>query len=171
MSTKKLTPASFFAQAAHCIALFNSWVETKNMLARADHICYRCDSVTEYKRLRGLLEKSAQFVYQSMISGRRIAIIKFAPALETALGPISVLELSDQKPNRSQVSGFDHIEIYPAVGSVDRLAESLSVQRVNLDMVVRPHHTTYDAKIGPDFKVRLEAEPLLEKIAREELLK
>jgi hypothetical protein len=78
--------------------------------------------------------------------------------------------LSDQRPDGSQTSGFDHIEIYPKAGSMEQLADDLSSKGFAVEKIERPHHTTFDGYIGEDFKIRLEPEVLVETIAREEML-
>ena len=120
--------------------------------------------------MRKMFETASTFVYQSIISKRRIAIVKFVVPIQTALGAIWFLELSDQKPDGSQTSGFDHIEIYPKAGSMEDLADGLNSKGFVLEKIERPHHTTFDGFIMGDFKVRLEPEALVEKIKREEML-
>ena len=120
--------------------------------------------------MRKMLETESIFVYQSIISKRRIAIVKFVAPIKTVLGEIWFLELSDQKPDVSQTSGFDHIEIYPKAGSMEQLANDLESKGFALEKIERPHHTTFDGFIVRDFKIRLEPEALVEKIKREEML-
>ena len=167
-----MTPplADFFVPAQNYIAAFNTWVEKYSPAASADHICYKCGGSAEFERLRAMLEIESIFVYQSIIAGRRIAIIKFPIPIETHLGPITFLELSDQKPDGSQTSGFDHIEIYPTSGTIENLVSDLETKGMTLEKIVRPHHTTFDAKIIDNFKVRLEDEALITKIKREEMI-
>ncbi|MEN9558638.1 MAG: hypothetical protein RL141_1007 [Candidatus Parcubacteria bacterium] len=166
MTTMNTT--DFFAPAMPLVQAFNAWAEQASPSARADHVCYKCASAEEFERLRALFEHESDFIYQSIISGRRIAIIRFREPIVTPLGDITILELADQKPNGEQISGFDHIEIYPTEGSVEALAERLSSLLV-FEKIVRPHHTTYDAVLTGAFKVRLEQEPLVEKIKKEEM--
>ncbi len=161
--------ANFFEAAQPFIQMFNTWNQKMHPSAIADHICYKCADSTEFERMRALFESTSGFVYQSIIAGRRIAIIKFAQPINTELGDIWFLELSDQKPDGSQASGFDHIEIFPVSGSMDELAADLELQGEHFEKVIRPHHTTYDATIGGAFKIRLEPEALIEKIKANEL--
>jgi len=151
------------------VLAFNAWCAKVKPAALADHLCYKCGDAVKFETLRTLFESQSQFVYQSIISNRRIAIIKFLKPIPTDLGDIWFLELSDQKPDNSQTSGFDHIEIYPIGGSLDMLAESLAKAGTPFTKVERPHHTTFDVEINGPFKVRLEEEPLIEKIMREEM--
>lgn len=160
---------SFFQATQTSVASFNAWVDQCTPAAKADHICYKCSSASEFVQLRALFESSSTFIYQSIISNRRIAIVKFAQPIATRLGDIWFLELSDQKPDNSQVSSFDHIEIYPTSGSMDDFAATLIAQGVTFEKVIRPHHTTYDAFIDGNFKVRLEGEALIEKIKLTEM--
>jgi len=160
----------FFLAGQSSLNQFNIWAEKIKPAARADHLCYKCIDATEFEYLRSLFESASSFVYQSIISNRRIAIIKFQKPLETILGEVWFLELADQKTDGSQTSGFDHLEIYPSSGSVEQLAEQLIEQKVPLEKIVRPHHTTYDTEIFGSFKVRIEPEPLIEKIKKMEMI-
>jgi predicted metalloenzyme YecM len=161
---------TFFRDAATAADAFDAWAKKASPSAKADHICYKCGSAMEFERLRAMFEASSAYVYQSVIAGRRIAIIKLTMPLATSLGDIWFLELSDQKPDGSQVSGFDHIEVYPLAGTMDELAAALAEKGTVFEKVVRPHHTTYDAKINGEFKVRLEPEQLIAKITAEEMV-
>lgn len=162
--------ADFAAAAQKHVLDFNSWVDKFTPPAKPDHICFKCSSSSEFEHLRAVFEPSSTFIYQSIISKRRIAIVKFLEPLKTSLGDIWFLELSDQKSDGSQTSGFDHIEIYPTVGTIDDLANDLIAKGVELEKVVRPHHTTYDGIIEGSFKIRLEGEALVEKIKLTEML-
>lgn len=159
----------FFTEATASVTAFNAWAEREKPPAHADHICYKCGSREEFESLRALLEPTSDYVYQSIISSRRIAIIKFQNPIESALGPISFLELSDQKPDGSQSSGFDHIELYPITSTIETFVETLESKGVSFEKTIRPHHTTYDTALETGFKIRLEEEPLIEKIKRDEM--
>lgn len=161
---------SFLKLAQNYIIVFNGWVHANLIsLSAVDHICYKCSSAEEFERVRSWFEKKSVFIYQSIISDRRIAIIKLEKPLFTFLGNMQFLELSDQKPDGSQVSGFDHIEMYPTTVTLDQLAHDIVTKGIDLKKVVRPHHTTYDIEIFEGYKVRLEAEPLIEKIKMTEM--
>lgn len=150
---------------------FNAFAQEHGLASRAaaDHICYKCGSSARFEELRRSFETDSAFVYQSIIAKRRIALIRFRDPVETALGPITLLELSDQKPDNSQTDGFDHIEIYPTQGSTDDLVAHLQSRGVAMETVVRPHHTTHDIRLPGNFLVRIEDEPLLTKVKREEM--
>jgi hypothetical protein len=159
----------FFAASTPSVEAFSIWSRKYAPKAKADHICYKCSSTEEFEHLRSLFESGSEFIYQSIISKRRIAIIKFIEPLKTPLGDILFLELSDQKPDNSQISGFDHVEIYPVGQSLDELVVDLEQKGTTFEKVIRPHHTTFDAKIFGNFKIRLEDEQLVQKIKREEM--
>lgn len=161
----------FFDGAAASIAAFNTFAERHQLAGRAmaDHVCYKCASTESFHAIRAMFEGESVFVYQSIISKRRIAIIHFRNPIKTVLGDIDILELSDQKPDGSQVDGFDHIEIYPTTGSTNELVDYLRSRDVTIDTADRPHHVTHDLVIENGFKVRIEDGPLLEKIKREEM--
>lgn len=165
------TLEAFLSAAQSSLDVFSAWARQAQPNGKADHLGYKCSSSQEFEELRAILEHQSTFVYQSIISQRRIAIIKFVQPLSTALGDIWYLELSDQKPDGSQKSGFDHLELYPVERSVDQLVAELEQKGLIFEKTVRPHHTTFDLIISEGFKVRLEAEPLIEKIMREEMQK
>ena len=120
------SPQDFFTASAPFIQIFDAWASRMTPDATADHICYKCESSEEFESMRKMFESSSVFIYQSIISQRRIAIVKFLEPIQTSLGPIWFLELSDQKPDGSQKSEFDHIEIYPNTGTMDDLAIAIN---------------------------------------------
>ncbi len=136
---------------------------------QADHICFKCESSDEFESMRKMFEQHASYFFQSIISQRRIAVVKFLEPLETIVGPIGVLELSDQKPDASQKSGFDHIEIYPREKTVEDIIKILEQKGVVVTKESRPHHTTWDFFVE-GFRVRIEECPLIEKIKQEEMI-
>lgn len=161
----------FFDNAKPMIDAFNAFVTDYQLVDRAaaDHLCYKCGSAASFEEIRRSFEHESAFIYQSIISQRRIAIIHFREPIITALGPIFLLELSDQKPDGSQKEGFDHIEIYPISGLTPSLTDHLRLLGVDMKTVVRPHHTTHDIHLGASYLVRIEDEPLMQKIIREEM--
>jgi hypothetical protein len=53
--------------------------------------------------------------------GKKNCYNKNKRKLETAAGAITLIELSDKKPDKpgeTQREGFDHIEIYPTAGTM-----------------------------------------------------
>jgi predicted metalloenzyme YecM len=122
-----------------------------------------------FEALREVFETESDFVYQSIISGRRIAIIKLKKGIETRAGVLQYLELSDQKPDNSQRNSFDHIEIYPIALSYKELITRLESGGVSLVRVERPHHTTYDSKLGDYYSVKLTERALVDKIRNKEM--
>src|SRR5665213_2804314 len=104
----------FYSESEKYVALFDAFAAKHHLVGRAqaDHLCYKCGSKESFEKLRELFESASEYIYQSVISNRRIAIVRFKKGIETSLGTIHFLELSDQKPDRSQQGGFDHIEAY-----------------------------------------------------------
>ena len=137
-------------------------------LVVADHICFKCESSSEFESMRKMFESHSSYFFQSIISQRRIAVVKFLKSFEMVVGPIAVLELSDQKPDASQKSGFDHIEIYPINKTVEDVVKFLEEKGIVVEKESKPHHTTWDFFVD-GFRVRIEEEPLIEKIKREEM--
>lgn len=161
----------FYVRATPFIGRFDAFVKRLDLVdgTRPDHICYKCDSSDSFERLRKLFESESTYIYQTIISGRRIAYIKMERTITTASGPIAFLELSDQKPDGSQRDDFDHIEVYPIAFSYEEMVQRLS-KTEKVTTVTRPHHTTDDIDIGEGFLFRCTREPLIEKISREILL-
>ena len=160
---------AFYEEVIPFVKQFNEWANNLHFAALADHICYKCESASEFEGMRELFEKNSAFVYQSIISKRRIAVIKLPKPIQTSIGAIWFLELSDQKPDGSQTSGFDHIEIYPASTTVEYMLEQIGKRGFQFDRIERPHHTTHDLTFENGFKIRIEDEPLVDKIKREEM--
>ena len=166
------TLESFYKEVDTLIQEFDFFISKAELKDDAfpDHICFKCDSKEMFEEIRELLEKEAKFVYQANISGRRIAMIKLGEGFKTTLGEISVLELSDQKPDNSQIAGFDHIEIYPKELSFEDFVQKIENAGVEMKKIERPHHTTYDIPLGESYNIKLTVEPIFEKIKRDEML-
>jgi hypothetical protein len=162
---------AFYAGAAPCLERFDAFCAKHALVgkARPDHFCYKCDSHETFEQARALFEAECQYLYQSLISKRRIAYIKLGRPLPTKLGDIFFLELSDQKPDGSQTNRYDHIEVFPTEGSYEDMVAALA-KTEQVTEEVRPHHTTHDIDIGGGFLFRGTREPLIDKIKREEML-
>lgn len=161
---------SFYAQAKEATEHFDLFFKKHGLggLALADHVCYKCGSAKEFDEVRAILEKGAAYMHQATISGRRIAYLKLAAPLPTGLGDVWFVELSDQKPDGSQSSGFDHIEIYPAgEGTYESIVALWKKNDEQVIHVERPHHTTDEVKLPSGLTTRLESGPLIEKIKGE----
>lgn len=165
----------FFDGAQVSIQKFNQFIRgdgARNLsemraMVRADHISYKCDSQELFEQIRKFFEfnGNSSWIQQEIISKRRIALIQTNVYLQTEIGAIRLLELSDQKPDMSQKKGFDHIEVYPIMDLktvMDHFMQKLGAVRE-----VRPHHTTYDISIDDEFKVRLSETSMMEKITKE----
>jgi predicted metalloenzyme YecM len=151
---------------------FNLFCKDNNLLGKvkADHIGLKCSSKEVYELQRSYFEFESRFIYQSIISKRRISIIGLTQGLETTVGPLNYLELSDQKPDGSQKDIIDHLEIVPVTTTYEELVRHLQAQGVKLKEVVRPHHTTYDIVLTSGFIVRLSPTMLVDKIKEEEMV-
>jgi predicted metalloenzyme YecM len=139
-------------------------------LVKVDHIGIKCSSNDIYERQRKIFEHSSRFIYQSIISKRRISVIGLDHGIYTSVGTVDYLELSDQKPDASQVDVVDHIRILPIGISYDELCNYLNEKGISLKEVVRPHHTTHDIVLQSGFIIRLTQEMLVNKIKREEMV-
>lgn len=164
------TLQEFLNEAKPLFAAVDGFANEYNasMLAQADHFCYKCGSREEYETLKAMLEMYAtDFCHTAKISGRDITTMRLGVGVTTRFGPCSVLELSDQKPDNSQVSGFDHVEIFPVARTYENLLAALTARGAAFTQVGRPHHTTHDHKLPGGFTLRLTQGPLIEKIKEE----
>ncbi len=154
------------------IAEFNAFCEAHHLKdkVQADHICVRCSSNEKYEYQKGLFTYTSRFIYESIISQRCISVIGLNESLETIVGPINYLELSDQKLDGSQIDQIDHIEIVPTTISYDVLVIELQKHGVTIIETVRPHHTTHDIKLSLGFMVKLSRKMLVDKIKEEEMI-
>lgn len=151
---------------------FDDFIRNCDLLGKvsADHICVKCSSNEVYERERKLFEFDSRFVYQSIISKRRISIIGLSKGLATVVGNLNFLELSDQKPDGSQKDCVDHIEIIPAGISYEELISKVKTKGYSVIESIKPHHSTYDVILPSGFMIRLSQEMLVNKIKRDELM-
>jgi predicted metalloenzyme YecM len=166
-----LNKEQFYQEAERTLNNVGMFLQQHQLLSqiRFDHIGFKCESKEEFEYMRNIFESNSKYIFQSIISNRRIAIIKLSIPIQTTFGFISVLELSDQKPDQSQKSGFDHLEVYPTEGSVEKLVKFIEEKGIDIHQKVKPHHTTWDFFVD-NFKVRIEPGALIEKIKREEMV-
>lgn len=164
--------ADFYAAADETAKEVNAFARKHQLVGavKADHLCYKCDSLTSFEARRSWLEGESLYFHQAIISGRRISYVRLKRGVGSQLGMINFLELSDQKQDGSQTDGFDHVEVYPILGSYGELVERLERAGEKVVKVVRPHHTTHDIALPSGFLIRLCSEPLVDKIKREEML-
>jgi predicted metalloenzyme YecM len=165
-----LTP--FYTQAEEKIRDFNAFVQQTACHEKIipDHFGYRCSSHEEFLTLREVLTSEANYFYQSIIAGRPIALFKLTKALQTTAGILSFLELSDQKPDGSQKSGFDHVEFFPKEADVGDLVTFFQTRGIVFTKAERPHHPTFDHRLESGLVVRIETTALLQKIITEEMV-
>ncbi len=151
---------------------FDDFVRNCDLVGKvsADHVCIKCSSNEIYERERKLFEFDSRFVYQSIISKRRIAIIGLSKGLATVVGSLNFLELSDQKPDGSQKDCVDHIEIIPAGISYEELILKVKESGYSVTESTKLHHSTYDVILPLGFMIRLSQEMLVDKIKREEMV-
>jgi len=139
-------------------------------LVQADRVSMKCSSSDIYEARRKEMEDKSTFIFQSMIAGRRAALIGLKEMIKTTVGDIAYLEVSDQKPDNSQIDRIDHVGLVPITVSYEELLEKLRTQHIDVKEVVRPHQTTHDITLPTGFIIRLSKEFLVDKIKREEML-
>lgn len=135
-----------------------------------DHVGYKCSSTGEYEEIRKLFEFDEKFIYQSMISKRRISCIGLAAPLSATCGNVFYIELSDQKSDESQISGCDHLEFISETITYEEMLDRFSTVGLPVVESVKPHHSTHDVRLPNGFKIKLSRERLVQKISRDEFI-
>ena len=81
-------------------------------MRQADHICYRCTSVAEYRSVCALLAEPhvGQLLIESMIGGRPIATFLLTKPMLFRNLTIRCIEVPCPKPGRPYKSGWEHVE-------------------------------------------------------------
>lgn len=166
------TVSSLTALARPLIGQFNAFCEENDLigLVQADLVCVKCSDSEIYEARRKDAETRSHFIYQTVVSGRRISVIKLKDVISTAVGNIEYLELCDQKPDNSQDDRISHIEIVPITISYNELIDKLKEKGVALRESIRPHHSTHDVILPSGFSIRLYPEFLIDKIKRVEIV-
>ncbi len=82
---------TLYRQAEEKIHLFDGFVDAHRLNGRifVDHIGYKCSSTQRFHELRQLFEARSEYIYQSIISARRIAVIKLIDPIQTTCGMIN----------------------------------------------------------------------------------
>ncbi len=161
----------FYTQAEERLNSFNDFIKSNAIEEKIfpDHFGYRCSTNEEFINLRAFFEFEASFVYQSIIAKRRIALIKLKIPLATLAGPLMYLELSDQKLDGSQKSGFDHVEFFSRTKDIQTLLTLFESKKYLFTKIERPHHITFDCRLADGLVVRIEEEALIQKIVTKEI--
>ena len=77
-----------------------------------DHICYRCDSKSEYQQMKtALYSADCTLLHEGMIGKRPISVFEFNHPLQYEQWTIRCLELASPKPGRSHAHGLEHAEV------------------------------------------------------------
>ena len=134
-----------------------------------DHICYKCSSKEEYEMIRSFFEYDDIFIYQSIISKRRISVIRFLEPMKSICGDVHCLELSDQKLDGSQESKVDHIEPINKTISYEEMLTRFSKLNLPIEENIKLHHSTHDIVLPNGIKLKFSREPLILKIYEDEM--
>ena len=81
----------------------------------ADHVCFRCSSIEEYRSTCALISKHGQLLIESMIGGRPIATYLLEIPIRFRDWSIRCVEIPCPKPGRLYASGWEHVEF--AIGA------------------------------------------------------
>jgi len=159
----------FISSGQDAIRIFDENTQNYSFLEQSapDHVCYKCSGRKEFELIRSWFEEHGVFVYQAQISGRPIATIQLKKPFVSQWGEIHTLELSDQKPDGSQTSQWDHIEVKHINDDYNGLVAGATNYGLDVILKERPHHTTHEVKLGGSIKLVFTRERLIEKIKEE----
>lgn len=166
------TPTPFPVLARPLVMQVNAFCEENGLmgLVQADLICVRCSASDIYEARRRDFEIDGQYLYQSIVSDRRVSFIKLKETLPTDVGNIEYVELCDQKPDNSQDDRISHITLVPLSLSYEEIIAKLKEKGTEVVETVRPHYTSADVTLPSGFTIRFAKEFLVDKIRRDELI-
>lgn len=76
-----------------------------------DHLCYRCESLESYEKLKSDFSSFAKLLIESPINGRLISTFKLKKPIQYRDYLIDLIELPAPKKGKLTVNGFEHAEI------------------------------------------------------------
>ncbi len=149
----------------------NAFAQKGNLadVVKIDHLGYKCESNESFEQARAVFEQNSEYIFQSIISLRRIAYIKLKQPITTDLGDLWFVELQDQKPDGSQIEKFDHVEGYSVGISYGEMVEKISGFETIIESK-KSHHPTHDVDLGDGFSFKCTYGPLLDKIKNDEMM-
>ena len=165
------TIQDFVTNSKTYIEKLNAFAEKGNLagIVVVDHLGYKCGSKESFEKMREMFESHSEYIFQSIISQRRISYIKLKQPIVTGLGDLWFVELQDQKPDGSQIEKFDHVEGYSVGISYGEMVEKIS----GFETIVesnKSHHPTHDVDLGDGFSFKCTYGPLLDKIKDQEMI-
>jgi predicted metalloenzyme YecM len=85
-------------------------IELKVDQYELDHICYRVESLDQYKLKKAELSPLGELLVESMVNGRLISTFKLHEPIYYKKRSISLVELPSPKSGHSYKSGLEHVE-------------------------------------------------------------
>lgn len=105
----------FYTQATEFLERLFEEVKTSALTLNPhwsiDHICYRTESLAQYKEGKRSALQFSDMIHESKVNGRDIAIFKLHTPLLFWDCTIDILELPAPKQGSSYAAGFEHIEM------------------------------------------------------------
>ncbi|MBC7540465.1 MAG: VOC family protein [Bacteriovorax sp.] len=110
-----------------------------------DHICYRVQSINEYKSKKEELSHFGELLIESMVNGRLISTFKLIEPIAFKNRKIFLIELPSPKSMHSYANGLEHVEFVtkePLQKIVDRYPQySFEVfgihKKINADITLK----------------------------------
>lgn len=166
------TPSSLPVLTKPLVGQFNLFCEQQGLvgLVEVDLLCIKCSDNEIYEARREDAFTVSDYMYESMVSDRRVSFFKMKEPIATNVGAIAYIELCDQKPDNSQDDRISHFTIVPLTISYEEVVAKLKQNGVDVIETIRPHYTSADSKLPSGFTIRLAKEFLVDKIKRDEMI-
>lgn len=118
-----------------------------------DHLCYRVESIEEYKTMKAQLVHFGTIIGEIMINGRLIATYDLETPIQTTKWRIPYIELPAPKHDSFYSSGLEHAEIV-VNGSLEKFKKrhnNLRFKDSNNSKKINPELTLIDTPVGIKF--------------------
>lgn len=134
-----------------------------------DHICYRVNSVDEYKLKKNELQDFGELLVESMVGGRLISTFKLHEPIVFRNRKIFLIELPSPKAQHSYKSGLEHVEFVTKL-PLHKLIERYPQYSFEIFGIHKKINADVTLKLG-DYCIRFHNQSLEEVINLEKRMK
>lgn len=133
-----------------------------------DHICYRVQTLQEYKEMKSFFTQHGELKAETIVSGRPISIIKLNNPFKYESYEISCVELPAPKEGKKTHTGWEHAEF--VVHNPADLVEKYPQLDFNTKSLHRKINAELSLKLNEGLSVKFHPLHILEVIDKEEKL-
>lgn len=134
-----------------------------------DHVAYKNSNTENYEKVRKDFGKEV-FIYESVISNRRIAISKFRDPVKVEGKIIKYIEIFEPKPDKITEDKLDHIEIISNNLDYESFVKIFEDSGVELTFEDKGYDRFYAFNTDKGYEVKLSDHKIVDKIYKEEML-